>query len=177
MNYRDILDFWFAEPKKWFNGWEDFGQEIKKRFEDEYKDVIAWKLDIWMDNAFWSLALIIILDQFPRNMFRGTARAFEYDFKALYTTKMSLKKWFLEALEWQQRNFLLMPLMHSESLPDQDILIEIFEQIDSQWQSKEYAKRHRDIIVKFGRFPHRNLALGRISTPAELDFIATHSNF
>ena len=175
--YTDILDFWFLDSQKWYNGWDDFDGEIEERFWKVYEDAIAWNLDHWIENPVSCLALIIVLDQFSRNMFRWNPRSFEYDFKALYITKIALKKGYLEELEWMQKHFLLMPLMHSESLPDQEFSVHMFREISTDKIDNAYALEHRDIIRDYGRFPHRNEVLARESTPEEKEFMKHHSGF
>ncbi len=182
MNYQKVLEFWFGQdPKKWFNGWELFDRKVTEEFSDLYETVISWKQDDYLRDAKSSLALVIVLDQFSRNMFRWSPRAFEYDFMALYITKFALKKGFLEQLEWAEKTFLIMPLMHSESLPDQDICIQVFSDLakldDMYTANVEFAHAHRDIILKFGRFPHRNRILWRVSTSEEEIFLKEHSGF
>ena len=162
---------------KWYNGGEKFDNEITENFLKLYESAIAGELDSWMDDPKSCLALIILLDQFPRNMFRGNYRSFEYDFKALYATKIGLKKWYLDMLEGMQKHFFLMPLMHAESLVDQDLSVEMFQKISSDGSENRYAIEHRDIIAKYGRFPHRNKAIWRVSTQEEIEFMKQHSGF
>lgn len=181
ISFTNILDFWFQDPKKWFNGGDNFDVEIQDRFWNVYEAAISWNLDDWMNAPKSSLALILVLDQFSRNMFRWDFRSFEYDFKALYATKIALKKWFLDQLTWSEKTFLIMPLMHSESVVDQDLCLQLFEKLSKEDQQYEwnvkFAKLHKDIIVQFGRFPHRNTVLWRESTPEEIEFLKLHKWF
>ena len=177
MKYTEILDFWFQNSKKWFNWGGEFDTEITEKYLEIYNQAIEWELDEWIENPESCLALIIILDQFSRNMFRWDPRTFEYDFKALYIAKIALKKWYLEILPERHKSFILMPLMHSESLPDQDLCIKKFIEISEDGKWNTYAVKHRDIIAKFWRFPHRNKVLSRESTPEELEFLKIHTGF
>lgn len=171
----DILNFWFSEikPAQWFQKNDDFDAEIVARFESDYKLAVKGILDPWRDDPKGALALVIILDQFPRNMYRDTPQAFATDHKALEITKYALSKQFDALLNTQEKTFLYLPLEHSENLDDQDICVDLFAAIkDEDPVVYNYAIRHRDVIRKFGRFPHRNAILGRENTRGENEYLS-----
>lgn len=161
----DILDFWFKNTDKHFNWGDEFDNEIREKFTDIYTKASKWELVDWEESPDWILALIIILDQFPRNIFRNTKKAYDTDQKARELTKIAIKKWFDKKILENKRSFIYMPLMHSEILSDQDLSIKVF------WEDNTWAKRHRDIIVKFWRFPYMNEALWRYMTTQEDEYM------
>ncbi|HEY9623076.1 MAG TPA: DUF924 family protein [Crinalium sp.] len=186
VQFEDVLTFWFGDPnaadseygkrrKVWFSKNARFDQEIRDRFLSTYEDAIAGKLDDWQHSPQGSLALTIVLDQFPRNMFRGTLRAFEADEKAVAVAKEAIAQGYDRQLELIQRVFLYLPLEHSEDLGHQHQSVLLCQQVAAADSSLhdflDYAIRHRDIIEKFGRFPHRNRILGRQSTSIEHEFL------
>ena len=168
----DILNFWFKKctPGQWFKKNKDFDQMIKNLFSSSIEDAIKGKLDFWKNTETECLALIIILDQFTRNVFRDTPRAFAGDKKALSLSKICINKNYLKNPDIHRRRFMLMPMMHSENLAIQDAALPLFKKYSSG-KDYEYAEKHRDIIARFGRFPHRNVILGRKSTNEELEFL------
>ena len=174
-----ILDFWFGDssaleyekPKEfWFQSSPQFDQNIKNRFESYYYEGLQGKLDHLCQTPKGTLALVIMLDQFPRNMFRGTPKAFGSDNKALEVSKEALARGFDKALFPLQKMFLYLPFEHSENLEDQKKSVNLFKTLGIQ-QALDYALEHHLIIARFGRFPHRNAILGRKSTSSELDFL------
>jgi uncharacterized protein (DUF924 family) len=167
---QDILDFWFSATNraKWFSKEPAFDQEITDKFLGTYETAANRRLDYGQDSQAGTLASVILLDQFPRNMFRGTAKSFATDNKALALTKYAIAERMDRGLDDDHRQFLYMPLMHSEEIEDQKLGIELFAYNP---QMQLYAKRHMEIIDKFGRFPHRNEILGRKSTDEELEFL------
>ena len=171
-NSAAIIDFWFTNKPKWFLKEPEFDALIKKKFFVVYNQVINNELDSWSSKAEDILSLILVLDQFPRNMFRDTPKAFSGDKLALALAKEAIKKEFGLKLNQEKRMFLYMPLMHSELLPDQELSVELFSKINNI-NILNYAITHHDIISKFGRFPHRNKILGRVSTPEEVAFLST----
>lgn len=175
---QDILNFWFSEnvEKHWFIRSDNLDEEIKQRFLSLYEKAHHGKLDDWANNAYSALALTIILDQFPRNMFRGSGRAFEADTKARQTAKTSIAQGFDQQVTVKQRMFFYLPLMHSEELADQKKSVALYEALGNA-SALDYAHQHLDIIAKFGRFPHRNAALKRKNTQQETEFLKTHSGF
>jgi uncharacterized protein (DUF924 family) len=176
---RQILDFWFAarddagQPAyrdQWFKRDDAFDAQIAQRFGATVERALAGELDGWADNADGVLALVILLDQFPRNLFRGTARAFAGDERALRLAKQAIAQGFDRQLPRYNRMFLYLPFEHSENLADQERSVALFAALDDNNVAR-YAVAHRDIVARFGRFPHRNAALGRPSTPEETEFL------
>tara|TARA_B100001123_G_scaffold450319_1_gene620415 strand:+ start:390 stop:932 length:543 start_codon:yes stop_codon:yes gene_type:complete len=167
-----ILNFWFKEcnPGEWFKKNNDFDQMIKNRFYSAIEDAIEGKLDCWEETETGCLALIILLDQLPRNVFRDTPSAFAGDKRALALSQLCFNRDYLTNPDIHIRLFMLMPMMHSENLAVQDTALPLFKKFASG-KDFEYAKKHRDIIARFGRFPHRNLILKRKSTKEELEFL------
>ena len=168
----DILNFWFNEckPEQWFKKNEDFDKMIENRFSSAIENAIAGNLENWEESETGCLALIILLDQFTRNVFRDTPHAFAGDKRALALSQLCFNKDYLTNPDVQRRQFMLMPMMHSENLAVQDAALTLFKKYASG-KDYEYAEKHRDIIVRFGRFPHRNVILGRKSTNEELKFL------
>lgn len=174
-----ILNFWFGEPGTlsygqykdfWFQSMPELDQQIREQFEPLYQKAVKGELDAFSQMPDGSLALVIILDQFPRNMYRGTPRAFASDAKALNVAKEAVKKKFDQDLLPMQRMFLYLPYEHSENIEDQKHSVKLFGSLGDKLTLK-YAVEHRDVIVQFGRFPHRNAILGRESTPEEIRFL------
>ena len=143
---------------------------IKNRFSSAIEDAINGKLDSWEETETGCLALIILLDQFTRNVFRDTPRAFAGDERALALSQLCFNNDYLTNLDIHRRQFMLMPMMHSENLAVQDTALPLFKKYASE-KDYEYAEKHRDIIARFGRFPHRNVILGRKSSNEELEFL------
>ena len=168
----EILNFWFIEckPEQWFKKNEDFDRMIEKRFSGTIEDALEGKLDSWEETETGCLALIILLDQFTRNVFRDTPRAFAGDERALALSQLCFNNDYLTNLDIHRRQFMLMPMMHSENLAVQDTALPLFKKYASE-KDYEYAEKHRDIIARFGRFPHRNVILGRKSSNEELEFL------
>ncbi len=172
---KDILAFWFEEtqPAQWFQVNPDFDQALRDRFEDEYDKAFRGILDDWKRDSDGCLALCLLLDQFPRNMYRGTPRAFATDGRALVISKFALAKGFDQVLAPIKRRFLYLPFEHSENLNDQRKAAELFEKIKKDDPlGYDYAMRHLKVIEQFGRFPHRNKILGRMNTPEEEEYLA-----
>jgi uncharacterized protein (DUF924 family) len=170
VKYNAVLDFWYSpiNKTKWFIQDPAFDNEILNKFFIFYQSALKNELKDWANTPHGSLALVIILDQFPRNMFRGTAKSYVTDEMALSITKKAISIGFDQKLNLQEKQFLYMPLMHSENIEDQKLSVELF--VFDQ-NSLSYAKKHKDIIERFGRFPHRNLILDRNSTKEEVSFL------
>lgn len=178
-----VLTFWFGQsdspnygkPKKeWFTKDAAFDEEVRSRFFSDYELAVSGKLDSWQKSPESCLALIILLDQFPRNLFRGKPEAFATDSKALTAAQYAVDNKFDSTFLPVQRWFIYLPFEHSENLEDQRKAVELFHQLSGDADSKspiDYAIRHLEIIEKFGRFPHRNQILGRETTPEEAEFI------
>jgi uncharacterized protein (DUF924 family) len=172
-----VLSFWFRDPARWFSPDPAFDEEIRTWFGDVVKAVAMGDDLGLLASPRGRLARIILLDQFPRNMWRGNKESFAYDHLALLAAEDALSKHDDEVLSPLERHFLYMPLMHSEDLAVQDRSVGLFEKLAAEHpdpKSKtalDFAIRHRDIIARFNRFPHRNEILGRESTPQELEFL------
>jgi uncharacterized protein (DUF924 family) len=163
----DVLAFWWqAGPARWFDSDAAFDATIRERFLALHERTAAGALDSATATPHGALAVIILLDQFPRNMFRSTARAFATDAKALAIAEASVGAGLDAAYPVPARMFFYMPFMHAEDLDAQDRCVGLFSAAGDEGGLK-YAVGHRDTIRRFGRFPHRNTALGRISTPDE----------
>ena len=176
---RAIICFWLGDPdspnfctdrKAWFAKDDAFDAEIRAEFLADYEAACAGDTVDWRSTPETCLALIILLDQFPRNMFRGNARAHAMDPMALAAARHALAKGFDKGYPTNGRLFFYLPFEHSENPSDQDESVVLFETL-SRERSVEAAYRHREIITRFGRFPHRNTALGRATTPEEAAFL------
>jgi len=171
----EVIDFWFGQPPgKWFEKDPAFDDEIRKRFGALQAEAAAGSFDKWRGTPRGDLALLVLLDQFPRNLFRNDPRSFSTDTKALAIAE-SMQR---EALSPIQRMVSLIPYQHVEDLALQNKGIAAYEALAAAHpedkmlaNSLDFAKKHRDIIERFGRFPHRNAILGRASTPEELEFL------
>jgi uncharacterized protein (DUF924 family) len=173
----EIVSFWSeAGPDKWFKQDEGFDQAIRLKFLPTYEAAANGELAAWEQSAEGALALVILLDQFSRNMFRGNARAFATDALAQAVADRALARGFDQATDLAMRPFFYLPFMHSEALIDQDRSVRLYETLGDAEQLR-YATEHRDVVQRFGRFPHRNRALGRDTTPAEQAFLeALHAS-
>ena len=171
-NLNKVLKFWFNECKlhHWFVKDKKFDHIINTRFYNLVCEALENKLDDWTVNRDGSVALILLLDQFTRNIFRGSPKSFLGDEKALNITFQFLKSWRIGDLDNRKRQFLLMPMMHSETLAVQEMSLPLFKKYTNE-KTYDFAKRHYDIIKDFGRFPHRNKILGRRSTAEEIEFL------
>ena len=166
-----VLAFWReAGPEKWFKKDTAFDDEIRARFLETYEAAVAGKLSGWEQTAEGTLALILVLDQFPRNMFRGDARAFAADPLARAVAERALARGFDRSMALSDRQFLYLPFEHSETLADQERCCALFRSTGDADLLK-WAELHADIIRRFGRFPHRNAVLGRATTPEEQAFL------
>lgn len=191
-----ILDFWFKglddrtevdhelpHVKRWFSGDEATDREIRERFEQDHLQAARGEYKAWQDTPRGRLALVILLDQFPRNLYRGSPKAFATDPMALDLCSRSMEDGFDEPLALIERAFLYMPLMHAESVEMQEkckqqfsLLVKLAKEksrmnVGYFTYSHEFAVKHAVIIERFGRFPHRNAILGRSSTPEEVEFL------
>jgi uncharacterized protein (DUF924 family) len=170
MNAAEVLDFWFTQERKaWFEKNPAFDETIRSRFLALYEEAARGKLEHWQQDARNCLALVILLDQFPRNMFRGSARAFSADPLALAAARAIVDKGWDQAMTPDERQFAYLPFEHSESLAHQERACELMKPLGKELL--DWAERHRVIIERFGRFPHRNAILGRASTPEEIAFL------
>lgn len=166
-----IVDFWReAGPERWFQKDEAFDETIRQRYGDLYEMAARGELDDWAEYANGALALIILLDQFPRNMFRDTPLAYATDGKALEIARLALSRGDHEIVAEDVNQFLAMPFMHSEAHADQEECVHWMRQIGDPDNIK-FAEEHRDIIARFGRFPHRNAVLGREPSETEQAYL------
>ncbi len=178
-----VLDFWFGAPDspgygkprvEWFQKSDAFDNEIRTRFLELRRAAAAGDLQAWQAAPDSLLALILLLDQFPRNLYRGTALAFAADAQAQAAAQLAVARGFDRLLVAVQRWFVYLPFEHAEDLALQRRCLELFEGLRGDPGSADtidYARRHFDIIARFGRFPHRNAILGRTSTPEETEFL------
>ena len=181
MTPSDVLEFWFGAPDapvaaraEWFRKDDAFDALIGQRFGALIDQALAGGIEGWMASPSGSLARIIVLDQFTRNVHRGTPRSFAGDPLALAGARALVANGWHLGFGALQRSFCYLPFEHSESLSDQDESLRLFGLLRDEPLTPtvyEYAVKHRDIIVRFGRFPHRNEILGRVSTPEELEFL------
>jgi uncharacterized protein (DUF924 family) len=168
---QDILTFWLAAGHdKWFTRNDAFDAEVRTRFLPTYEAAAAGRLSNWEATADGALALTIVLDQFSRNMFRGDPRTYAADPIARDVVKRAIARGFDQAAPDELRNFLYLPLMHSETLADHEQCI-VLHRAHGDPEGIKYAEHHADIIRRFGRFPHRNAILGRQTTPEEQAFL------
>ncbi len=194
--YREVLEFWFGDyaestavPKnelKWFRRSDVFDEEIRGRFLPTWQQMAQGGLQEWEEQFDSRLALILVIDQFSRNLFRNSAQSFAHDWRGVALTKRTLDEKIDSNLLPFQRTFLYLPLEHSENLADQKLSVECYEglvtEVDPSLrkhfeENLQYAKIHHDIIEKFGRFPHRNATLKRESTPEEQEFLKDRLSF
>jgi len=165
---KDVIDFWIAAgPQLWFRGGAAFDAQCRDRFLDLHLAAARGELADWSDSAEGALALLLLLDQMPRNIFRGSAHAYATDPMALNVANQAIERGHDRAYEIGLRSFFYLPFMHSEALADQQRCVAIFNDLPEA-DSATWAVHHCDIIKRFGRFPHRNHLLGRESTPEEL---------
>lgn len=169
---QDILDFWFDVENKafWFTKSEDFDQKLRYKFQDIFDQACKAELWSWRSCAEGCLAEIIILDQFSRNLYRDDPRAFAQDSVALVLSQEAIKQGLDQQLAPEQRSFLYMPFMHSESVLIHEQALELFEKLGNP-VNLDFEIRHKVIIDRFGRYPHRNQVLSRISSAEELEFL------
>lgn len=172
MSYEDVLQFWFveSEPKQWFRKDDEFDALILGRFSAIHNQATHCELYNWREQPRGRLAEIIVLDQFSRNMFRDTPHAFAADNIALALAQEAVTGGIDRTLSTTEKGFLYMPYMHSESLKIHEVAVKLFSQQGLE-NSLEWEMKHKDIIERFGRYPHRNAILGRKSTEEEHAFL------
>lgn len=188
----DVLDFWFADAtssaeaierrnRVWFRGGADFDRECTERFAATLEAAVSGGLDHWKESPRARLALIVLLDQFSRNVYRGTAAAFAQDDRALAACREGIELGHDKQLAPIERTFFYMPLEHAENHDVQKLAVRQFESLAAEAPQElrklletnvEHARQHKDIVDRFGRFPHRNAVLGRVTTPAEEAYLA-----
>jgi uncharacterized protein (DUF924 family) len=192
MEFESVLDFWFgrldsfgrADPEhaaRWWKKDPSFDRTLRQRFAAVHEAVASGERDDWLAMPRGRLAFVIVLDQFSRNMFRDTPRMFAYDTAALIAAREGVAQGAPRLLARDERQFLYMPFMHSEDLADQELSVSLFAALRDEppleaskhsGDQLSFAKRHCEIIKRFGRFPHRNALLGRAPTPEEIEFLA-----
>lgn len=174
----DILDFWFSERVKplWFRSTPEFDAEIRQRFESTWQAAHEGQLAEWEETVAGSLALVIVLDQFPLNMYRNQALGYASEGAALAVAKRAIARGQDGELSQSGKAFLYLPFMHSENLSDQERAVALFEAA-GLIDNLRFARHHRDLIRRFGRFPHRNAALGRDNTPEESAYLNSKQAF
>ncbi len=191
VSFEDVLEFWLgpldengrAAPEKmktWFQGGPELDREIRERFEPTWNAIMAGERQDWLGSARGRLATVIVLDQLSRNMFRNTATMYAGDERAVGLALDAIERGDDKELALAERTFLYMPLMHAEDVALQDTCVALFESMRDEVEGEAkkgldnnvgYARRHRDVVARFGRFPHRNAILGRESTPDEAAFL------
>jgi len=179
----DILDFWFGargSPERgtlrfvWFRKDPEFDEEIRRRFGDLHAAVARGERDDWHSAPESLLALVIVLDQFSRNLYRDDPRSWAQDERALAFAKLALARGNDARIGPIERLFLYLPFEHSENLEDQERAVLLMSSLEAFGETRgftQWAEKHRDVVKRFGRFPHRNEALGRVSTPEEIEFL------
>ena len=172
MYFNDVIDFWFREidPKQWWKKDDKFDRTIKERFSDVHARATACELYAWRRKPLGRLAEIIVLDQFSRNIYRGMSPCFASDALALCLAQEAVNVGADRELSVDERSFCYMPFMHSESRLIHQVAVELFTSLNLE-SSLRYELRHKEIIDRFGRYPHRNEILGRPSTPEEVAFL------
>jgi uncharacterized protein (DUF924 family) len=173
-----LLDFWFSPrvEKLWFHSTPAFDDELRQRFTVTYTSACNNELESWEQSAHGALALVILFDQIPLNIFRGEAQSFATESRARAVAERAIVRGFDAELTDSQKAFLYLPYMHSEQLADQDKSVELFKQAGLA-NNLRFAEHHREIVRRFGRFPHRNAILGRPSTPEELAWLSSKEAF
>lgn len=173
MNSAKIIKFWFEDhgPADWYKKDAAFDQLIRNQFSDTYEDLIERDLPAELDSEQEALAAIIVLDQFSRNMFRNTPKAFATDETARAIADMMVEKGWDQKLPPEKRHFVYLPYMHSENLQDQEKMMQFSKAMAEDGEPSSWAVEHHRLIEKYGRFPHRNDILGRPSTQAEKEYL------
>jgi uncharacterized protein (DUF924 family) len=173
MKPRQVLEFWFGDQARphWWDKLDRFDALVRATLGEAHARAAAGALDDWTETAESCLALVILLDQVPRNIHRGSPRAFATDAKARGVTRLALERGFDAGLEPERRLFLYIPLEHSEELADQRLMVELVRERIGDPEYLDSALRHMEIVERFGRFPHRNATLGRQSTEEEVEFL------
>ena len=171
-----INNYWFTERSKqyWFSSTPEIDDEIRLNYEKLWEKGASGELIDWRDSAEGCLALTILFDQLPLNMFRGQAKGFQTENMAVVTSLHAINCSYDEELNNEQRLFLFMPLMHSENLDHQNLQVYLFQKYNF---NLEFSEHHRSLVKKFGRFPHRNEILGRMSTMEEIDYLLSDNAF
>lgn len=175
----EVLEFWFAEAVKllWFAATPEFDEALRQRFLATCRAATTGQLEDWERMPLGALALVIVLDQFPLNLFRGQPESFVTEAAARAVANRAIACGFDREMSPEQRLFLYLPFMHGEALADQERSVRLFQQATGLEESLDFARHHRDLIRRFGRFPHRNAILGRESSPGEIAYLASPEAF
>lgn len=176
-NKEKILDFWFSErvSKLWYQSTSEFDREVESEFSSYYNAACEGSLNSWQQTARGSLALVILFDQYPLNVFRGDQQCFTTEKSALHISEQAVKKRFDELLSESEKSFIYIPYMHSEDPYYQELSVALYKK--ANLSDLEYAQGHQKIIQRFGRFPHRNKILGRESTDDEISWLNSADGF
>ncbi|VAW91143.1 FIG027190: Putative transmembrane protein [hydrothermal vent metagenome] len=174
---QDLIDFWFSDrvSKLWYSSTPEFDKEVNDKFSSMYNAACDGELDNWRATANGCLALIILFDQYPLNVFRGDKKSFATETQALEIAQYCIDQGLDQQLTKTQQSFVAMPFMHSEQIAHQELAIKLYNNISPN--NLEFAHHHYDIIKKYGRFPHRNKILGRQSTPEEQAYLESKEAF
>ena len=174
----DIVKFWFEEIDKsiWFNSTPEFDTYLRDRFQDMVQAALNDQLSSWKETPEGCLALVILLDQFPLNIYRGEAESFAGESKSREVAQIAIDRKFDQSLNDEKKAFLYLPFMHSENINDQNLSVSLFEEAGLK-NNLRYAKHHRDIIERYGRFPHRNIILDRESSEEETAYLNSGNAF
>jgi uncharacterized protein (DUF924 family) len=177
-DYQEIIAFWFSDRVRplWFRSTPEFDAELRERFLDIWQAAADGELENWRESAQGALALVIVLDQFPLNMFRGEAQSYSTGEQALEVAADAVARGLDRELDKAHLAFLYLPFMHSEDPDDQERSVALFETAGLT-DNLRFARHHRELIRRFGRFPHRNAILGRPSSAEELAYLATKEAF
>lgn len=174
----EILEYWFSDRlrKHWFSSTPELDKEIRHKFADIWHQGSVGKLEAWRETPEGCLALVVLLDQCPLNMFRGEAKSFSTESQARDVARQAIERGFDKMLQPEQRAFLYMPFMHSENEADQAYSVKLYQEANLE-EHLFFAKHHRDLIKEFGRFPHRNAILCRTSTEEEIAYLESERAF
>jgi uncharacterized protein (DUF924 family) len=177
-DYQEVLSFWFTERVRplWFRSTPEFDEEIRQRFEVTWQAARDGLLDRWLNDGHGALALVIVLDQFPLNMYRDQAQSFSTEALAREVARHAIDQGWDRELDEAGKSFLYLPFMHSEKLADQDRSVALY-QAAGMLDNLRFASHHREIVRRFGRFPHRNAALGRECTEEEREWLLSKEAF
>ena len=176
--YHGLVDFWFSDEASqyWFKSTKAFDQQLVDSYANTWQRAKHGELGDWQHTVMGSLALIILLDQLPLNMFRGTAKSYSTEAQSRIVARSAIEKAYDQGLAANQKSFMYMPFMHSEDLEDQVFGVELFSQPGLE-NNLRFAKHHYGIVERFGRFPHRNKILGRDSSEAEMEYLNSKQGF
>jgi len=176
-NPNTLIDFWFSErvSQLWYDSTPEFDREVEEKFSSLYQSACAGELTDWRVTSAGCLALVILFDQYPLNVFRNTKESFAHEQAALKIAEFCIENDLDIELSDTQKSFIYMPFMHSEDLVFQDVSVRYFKKLNPD--NFKFAQHHHDIVARFGRFPHRNSILGRDSTVEEIEYLASDGAF